>query len=185
MNAWTSISALLLAGFLAGTAQARVVHVTDAGAPRSLPAQGPVSVRWEDPAQFSELRYSHNRWEASRGDWVMQLATWLRTRAERRLPPGERLDIDITDIQRAGNYEPWLGIQFDSVRILRDLYPPRIRLTVQRLDANGRVVAEGERRLSDPGFLMNDSNFGRDDPLRFEKRMIDRWLVRELGPGKS
>ena len=52
--------------------------VTDPSRPRALPADGPVSVEWTDPAEFSELRFSQNRWEAQQGDWVTQLARYLQ-----------------------------------------------------------------------------------------------------------
>ena len=56
-------------------------NVTDPDRPRALPGDGPVHVEWTDPAQFSELRYSRNRWEAQQGDWVTQLAEYLQERA--------------------------------------------------------------------------------------------------------
>ncbi len=62
-------ASLLLAGLLAATGvQAGVRNVTDPDAPRALSSDGKVDVRWTDPAQFSEVRFSGNRWEAQRGD---------------------------------------------------------------------------------------------------------------------
>lgn len=178
------VPAALLALALAGTADARVRNVTDPATPRELPAEDGVTVRWTDPAQFTDLRYSGNRSEAARGNWVVQLAEHLRDRAEKRLPQGQRLDVEITDIRRAGGYEPWRGIQLHDVRILRDIYPPRIELRFQRTDAGGRVVSEGERTLTDPAYLMGASQLD-SDPLRYEKDMIDRWLRRELAAPKA
>lgn len=175
------LSLLVIVAGAGGCASTGVRTVTDAQAPRALPEQGPVSVRWEDPAGFSEIRYSHNSAESRRGNWVEELALYLRQRAEPRLPPGERLEVDITDIERAGDYEPWHGPQLHDVRIMRDYYPPRLSLRFRRTDASGRVIAEGERRLSDSGYLMGGAPLGNsNDPLRFEKDMIDRWLRREL-----
>src|SRR3546814_5481788 len=102
-----------------GVAWAGPSDVTDPEAPRSLPADGPVDVRWTDPAQFTEIRRSGNRREARRGDWVHDLAEYLRKRASDRLPDGQRLEVTITDIARAGNYEPWHGINADSIRFMR------------------------------------------------------------------
>ena len=67
---------LLLAALLAiaPAAHARRQVVTDPSLPRELPADGAVSVHWSDPAQFTELRLTHNRWAAERGDWVTDLA---------------------------------------------------------------------------------------------------------------
>lgn len=175
-----SLALALLCAALALPAFAGVRTVTDPGAPRSLPADDRVDVRWIDPAQFSDLRYSGNRREAARGNWVAQLAGYLRERAGRRLPPGERLDVEILDIRRAGLYEPWHGAQLDDVRILRDQYPPRMTLRFQRIGADGRVLDAGERKLVDGAYLMRSSTLGDSDPLRYEKAMIDRWLRTEL-----
>lgn len=153
--------------------------VTDPSRPRALPADGPVSVEWTDPAEFSELRFSQNRWEAQQGDWVTQLARYLQERAAARLPEGQRMDVTITDIKRAGSFEPWHGANANNIRVMRDVYPPRMTLQVRITDADGRVVSEGEQRLVDTAFLMNSRPMDTD-PLRFEKDMIDTWLRREL-----
>lgn len=176
---------LLALLILSANAAARSRNVTDPDAPRALPEQGAVAVRWEDPKTFSEIRYSRNTAESRRGNWVEQLAAHLRQRAQPRLGAGERLEVTLTDIDRAGEYEPWQGPQLHDTLFIRDLYPPRITLTFKRIAADGTTLAEGERKLSDPGFLMSSSTAGPSgDPLRFEKSLIDRWLQREL-PSQS
>lgn len=172
---------LAVAFVLAGDACARSRHVTDPDAPRSLPASGAVDVRWQDPARFTEIRRSGNPREAARGTWVLQLAEHLRVRAGRHLAAGERLAVEIVDIDRAGEYEPWHGIQYHDIRVIRDLYPPRIVLRFERTAADRRVLARGERTLRDAAFLMHTSGAGDGDPLRHEKAMLERWLARELG----
>lgn len=177
------ITCLLLALALgATTANAKPRTVTDPDAPRSLPAEGAVAVQWTDPARFSELKFSGNRWEAQRGNWVFELAEHLRKEATTRLPEGERMEVTITDIDRAGKYEPGRGIQFDSVRIMREIYPPTIELSFTRYAADGSVLAEGERRLRDTMYLSNISIAGRNESLRYEKQLLDEWLRDELGP---
>ena len=159
--------------------QARVRNVTDADAPRALPAQGPVEVRWNDPAGFTEIRRSHNQAESRRGNWVEALARYLRERAQARLPAGERLEVVITDIERAGDFEPWHGVQLQDVRVMREIYPPRIDLQFRRLGADGAVLAEGARSLTDAGF-MYQARANDSDPLRYEKQLLDGWLRREI-----
>lgn len=159
--------------------------VTDPNKPRSLPDEGPVDVSWSDPAQFGDLRYTHNRWEAAQGDWVRQLAEHVRKSATKQLRPGETLQVNITDITRAGEYEPWHGINFDHVRIIRDRYPPRMELSYTLYGADGQVLAQGDSKLRDFGFMMGSSPLNQTDPLRYEKRMIDDWTRRELGPKRE
>jgi len=183
----TSIGALLLACLLAVApgAQARVRTVTDPQAPRALPADGPVSVQWTDPNQFTEIRFSGNRFQSQQGDWVQDLAEHFRDSIVRRLPPGDRMAITITDIKRAGEFEPWHGPRGDDIRIVKDLYPPRISFSYVWTDSSGKVVDQGEQRLIDTAFLMNDSRINNSDQLRYEKRMIDDWTRRQFRDGRT
>lgn len=180
MATFARITVLLLAALLAGHAEARPSNVTDADYPRALEASGPVSVAWTDPARFTEILHSRNRFEAVRGDWVRDLARYLHKAATAALTHGERLDVVITDVDRAGEYEPATQRTGD-VRVVRDLYPPSIELRFTLRDAGGQVLAEGDRRLSDLGFLAMSTGVAvRSDPLQHEKRLIDRWVRDEL-----
>ncbi|WP_425463196.1 DUF3016 domain-containing protein [Luteimonas wenzhouensis] len=172
---------LAITVFAAAAVAAGPRNVTDPDAPRALPDEGPVSVQWTDPAEFADLKYSGNRWRAAQGNWVYELASYLREAAERRLPEGHRLEVTITDLNRAGRYEGWHGVQMQDVRIVRDHYPPSMTLEVRHLDATGQVVDEGTREVRDIGFLTG-GNYPARDNLHFEKRMIDRWVRDELGP---
>jgi len=174
------IAMIMLAAVSCATDAHGIRKVTDPNAPRSLPVDGQVDVRWTDPSEFSDIRYSGNRFEAERGNWVRDLAEYLRKRALKGLPPGERMEVEITDIRRAGYYEPWRGIAMQNVRILRDIYPPRLELNFRRLNPTGEIINAGERKLSDSAYLMRSSPLNSSDPLRYEKQMIDRWLRDEL-----
>ena len=181
MNARFLTLPLALALTMAGCASSGNKDMLATDAPRALPEAGPVSVAWADPASFSELRFSRNRYETARGTWLTDLARYLRKGAEAKLPAGERLELTIVDVDRAGDYEPWRGMQLQDTRIVRDIYPPRMTVQYKRYDASGLVVAEGKRKLSDPAFLLGASPINGSDPLRYEKRMIDSWLRREDG----
>ncbi len=169
----------LLALAMASPLAAAPRNVTDPDAPRTLqPSASPVQVSWTDPAEFTEMRHSRNRWEAQRGNWIAQLAEHLQERAERALPPGQRLEVVITDIKRAGDFEPWAGMHLRDVRVMRDIYPPRMDLQFTRYDASGVVIDQGQRNLVDMAYL------GRvgigSDALRYEKRLVDDWVRQEL-----
>ena len=176
MNRTATCAALLLTCLLGvAGAEARVRTVTDPNAPRALPAEGPVSVQWTDPNQFTEIRFSGNSFEAKQGNWVTTLADYFRTSAAKQLPAGDRLDITLTDIKRAGEFEPWHGPHGRDIRVVKDIYPPRLRFNYVWTGANGQVVEQGEKRLIDAAFLTSNLQINDTDPLRYEKRMIDDW----------
>lgn len=180
MNRKPLVAGVLACLLVIGCASAAPRTVTDPQAPRALAGDGPVKVQWTDPAQFSEIRQSTNRFEAERGDWVQQLAKYVQTKAGKQLQPGQTLDVTLTDIKRAGDYEPWHGARGTDIRILRDIYPPRIALTYTLTNAQGQVIAQGERKLQDSGYLHNIGLQRDTDPLRYEKQLLDDWIQRDL-----
>lgn len=166
-----------LALLLSATAAAS--GIDDGLSPGSLPDRDPVQVEWTDPDGFSEIRYSRNRFEARRGNWVQHLAEHLQQQAAGVIGPGERLQLLITDIDLAGQYEP-VGVDMRDVRVVRDVYPPRMQIEFVRYAADGRVMQQGRSELSDLGFL-SAAPRSTHDALRFEKHMIDAWVRREFG----
>ena len=176
--------ALLLTAFIALAAalpgQARPKNVTDPDIPRSLPTDGgAVSVQWTDPAQFSEIKFSGNRWESEQGTWVVDLARYLREEAGQRLARGQTMDVTITDIDRAGRYEPVVRAAMQDIRIVKDIYPPRIDLRFTLTDAHGATVAEGERQLRDIAFLQRNVQVASLDHAMWFHRpfRVDEWLL--------
>jgi len=147
------------------------------------PADAPprIEVRYDHPERFSE--FSGFNTGLSRSDsaaWLKTLQRHITRQADRTLPAGQQLDVTITELKRAGGYEPWHGPQFSDVRIVRDIYPPRIDLSFRLTDADGRELASGNRQLRNPAFMMSTSRY-RDDELRYEKALVDDWLRREFG----
>ena len=181
MNAKLLALALTLA--MAGSAVAGNTLLSK-DAPRALPDNGPVSVAWADPATFTELKASGNRFESAQGDWLIQLAKYMRKQADKQLTPGNKLELTIVDIQRAGRYEPWHGLDRQNIRMIRDIYPPRMTVRFVVKGPDGQVLAEGERKLVDNAFLMG-TQINSNDSLRYEKRLIDDWLRKEFRNGPA
>lgn len=182
----TATSALVLVALLvSGTATAERSDVTDPSLPRSLPADGKVEVQWTDPAQFSEVRLSVNSYEAKQGDWVQELAQHLRESAEEALPAGQKLDVTITDIDLAGEYAPGASGGAHDVRVMRDVYPPRMTFTFKRTAADGSVIDEGERKLANMSYLDGPAPLGSNEPLRYNKQLIDQWINKEVRKAKK
>ncbi len=141
-----------------------------------------VRVEFRDPAAFVDAaeRFPGDPRDTGHLD---RLRDHLVRAAEPRLPAGHRLEVTFTAVDLAGEFEPWRGPQWGDVRIVRDLYPPRLGLEFRLVDAAGRVVRTGRRELSDLAFLMKLTGGFRDDPLRHEKALLDDWLRAEF-PGR-
>lgn len=170
-------AALLAACAITAAGCAQPTTNTHASVAAPAVSIGPVHVGFADPTGFDQDRHSPMEGEKTRLAWMNALGRHLAEGASARLPEGQRLDVRITDVQRAGGFEPW-RTQSD-VRIVRDIYPPRIDLEFRLLAADGSTLRSGTRQLRDSAFLMRASTY-TNDPLRYEKALLDDWLRKEL-----
>lgn len=146
----------------------------------AAPPPDNVTVRYDNPQHFTEARSSAGAHLTDAAAYLKPLKAYIAERAARVLSPGQRLDIEVTDVDRAGEYEPWRGPRFDDVRIIKDVYPPRIDLHFTLYGSDGKVLREGSRKLRNPGFLYGIVATDQD-PLRYEKGLIDGWLRKGAG----
>ncbi len=128
-----------------------------------------------EPKNFTDVRDSHMG-DHERTTYLDQLRDHLRDQARYYVPAGYRLAVTFKDIDMAGDFEPWHGPQYHDIRIVKDIYPPRIVLAFRMTDAEGNVVAQGERALRDLAFMMKITMGFRNDPMRHEKALLDDWL---------
>ncbi|MDE3084863.1 MAG: DUF3016 domain-containing protein, partial [Verrucomicrobiota bacterium] len=50
---------------------------------------------------------------------------------------------------------------------------------------NGKILKQGRRDLQDNAFLSSATGYPPNEPLRYEKRMLDDWLQDEFGLAKK
>jgi hypothetical protein len=147
------------------------------------PAEKRVIARAEvlffEPLKFTDVRDSYMG-DSTRTTYLEQIRDHLLEQAKYYVPEGHMLSVTFTDIDMAGDFEPWHGPRWSDVRIVKDIYPPRMSLSFRLTDAEGRVVMEGRRELRDLAFMMKITMGFRDDPVRHEKALLDDWLRSEF-----
>lgn len=71
------------------------------------------------------------------------------------LKEGETLTITFTDIDMAGDIQPWRNTHNADIRYVEDIYPPRLKFRYVLTDAEGETLMEGEESISDLAYQMN------------------------------
>jgi hypothetical protein len=133
-----------------------------------------VDVTFSKPEAFTDTRDRD----------VAPLKQYIAQRAERYLPVDTRLAVTVVDIDLAGAIEPWRPSSAGRVRMMRDVYPPRVVLDFTLSDANCKALRTGHRELSDMGYLAKNPRYS-GDPLQHEKALLEDWLQREFARGGS
>jgi hypothetical protein len=136
-----------------------------------------ISVTFVAPEKFTDAKRSDM--EKSSAGLLNDLQKFMIETGERYVPAAMRLDVSVTDVDLAGDFELFRGPEFDQVRITRGLYPPRIVLEFRLIDGAGRVLKEGRRTLSDIDYQLRPA-YPKDDNLRYEKDILREWFRGEF-----
>ena len=134
-----------------------------------------VTVTFEKPDDFTDVLENGSNLTSTY--YLDQLRDCFLQTASPALAAGQKLAVTVTDIDLAGETR---FNQPHQIRIMKDIYAPKIQLKFQLLGADGKVVKEGERRLIDLNYLTQLRLPGRDEPLYFDKQLIKQWVANEF-----
>jgi len=135
-------------------------------------AAGRVEVQWLKPDTYSDAGRSsvdRERVMKSLGDHLQKLG--------KQLPDGQMLKLDVTDLDLAGEIEPF---RWKDLRVLRgraDWPHMSLRYT---LTADGRTLKSGDAQLKDMSYMLSSLASQRQEDLAYEKRMVDQWFKAEF-----
>ncbi|HWA28442.1 MAG TPA: DUF3016 domain-containing protein [Lacunisphaera sp.] len=156
--------------FVAALAAGSFLHAAE-------PKTSSVTVNFKESERFTDAASRFNG--GTDQGYLESLRTHIQKVGDHELAPGYKLEVTLTDVDLAGEFVPG-NLNTQDVRIIKDIYIPRITLSFRLLDADGRVVKEGERKLTDLNFMSNISLIDRNLPLYYDKALLSDWLKKEL-----
>ena len=139
------------------------------------PADGPVRVEFEKPETYTDARTDRSHGKGASESVTRGLSKYLQRVGPAHLAAGQRLEVVFTDIDLAGDYEPGTNLSLYDVRLVKSIYPPRLKFRWSLLDENGSVLRQGEEDIRDLGFQTSVPGSDRA-PLRYEQHILKRWL---------
>ena len=142
-----------------------------------------LDVKWDDVKTFTDLEAVDRRQDTFQTSVVEGLTAHLQELA-RQLPTENNLQVTFHDVDLAGRVEPTFGA-FGSThqRILDDLSYPELIISFQYSNAQGEVLASGEKqqlkKLAPMSTRRSALGSGRDN-LYFEKELLTNWFKETL-----
>ena len=131
---------------------------------------GTVEVKFIDPDKFTDARDDALR----REDVLKTLEERLKQLGAKKLPASQTLQVEVLDIDLAGDAFPRVGLR--ETRVLRGRADwPRIHLRYT-LREGDKVIRSGDDHLADMNYLMGSLRASQDGPLPYEKRMLEHWF---------
>lgn len=135
-------------------------------------ASAGVNVKYVESDKFSDLPFG----PIEREQALTELSAHFAKLGE-KLPAGQDLEIEVTDIDMAGREYPSMR-SGRELRVLKGTADWPMMTLRYSLSENGQVIKAADAKLSDMGYLQRASRLNDSDTLRFEKRMIDEWFAK-------
>jgi hypothetical protein len=144
-------------------------------------AQADVHVTFTAPETYVDAGLRREDGARAREVTLRTIREQLVRLGERFLAPSQTLEIEVLDIDLAGEIEWWHG-PYD-IRFLRSYTWPKIKLRYTLKD-NGETTRSSEEWISDPSYQMNVIAATRSgDVMPYEKEMLARWFRSRFAAG--
>ena len=144
---------------------------------------GTATAEFENPEEFTDFSVSGMSEEKTLNIFQDELEPELQRLADKYLAEGETLTLTFTDIDMAGDIQPWRNRTNSDIRYVEAIYPPRLKFSFTLADTEGNILKEGEAAESDLGFQMNINASVRGQHMSFfyELELLSDWARKELG----
>lgn len=133
---------------------------------------GTVDVTWTDHEKYRDIRPGNESRKHFRENIFKDFEKHFAQLAE-KLPEGQVLKINVTDVDLAGDT---LAGGINRIRIVKDIYFPRINFTYQLVSADGTEIDAAQVSLKDMNFMASSRLRYRHESLGYEKKMLDDWF---------
>lgn len=171
-NKMTIGLAALLAGLMYSTI-AYGVTVSDSNASLKL--------QFVESENFTDIDLGYLSDEKNAEKVMESVREAFQQSADKYLPTGYELEVQVTNIDLAGDRSPMTST-FGDIRVYRDLYPPRIHFTYAIYDAQENLVASGSARETDLSYTQTFRGVGRrsDDKAPYVVDLVKSWSSKTL-----
>ena len=142
---------------------------------------GEVKVEWQSPEKFTDIRPANDTRKKYRERLITHFDKFFAELAA-KLPEGYKWQLTITDVDLAGDIDPFIAGAGREIRVVKDIYSPAMRFNYSLHDAHGEQVAGGEEKLRDMGFMHSLRTYNDNDEFRYEQQMLEDWFNKELMP---
>jgi len=139
---------------------------------------GEVKVTWQDPDKYTDIRPSSETKEAFQAEVFSALGKVFADMAK-KLPDDVKWDVIVTDVDLAGDVRPMMRAGMNDIRIVKEIYWPRMSLTYTMTDGGGKVIAEGKDDIKDMNFMSNSMLPSSSNSFQYEEKMLQDWFKKQ------
>lgn len=135
-----------------------------------------VEVNWLDPDSYKDIRHAGSDTKKSFRERLFSQLEGHVAKLAKGLPEDQKLVVDFTDVDLAGNVDPVGGA--DLVRVVQgNRFPAKLVFDYALKDASGSILQQGSENLKSSGGIVRPAN---KDAFGIEKNLLTNWFNETL-----
>lgn len=134
-----------------------------------------VIVNFENPESYKDIVVGGGGNERGQKVILPDIEKYLIRLGKQYLMEGQSLEITFVDIDLAGELEPWRMSSADEIRMMKSVYPPRLKFSFTLTNGDGSVSSSGIETLIDLGYDFH-ARINTSDRIFYEKKMLKDWF---------
>ncbi|MCX7205995.1 MAG: DUF3016 domain-containing protein [Proteobacteria bacterium] len=136
---------------------------------------GEAKVIWQNPEKYSDIRASHERQDRFQEKLFKHFDKVL-TELATQLPSDAQLEITVTDFDLAGEIIPRAGNRFNEIRIIKEIYSPKISFSY--VYSYKDQIVSGTENLRDMNYMSGIGRSSNRAEFEYEEKMIRKWFAK-------
>lgn len=170
------VTYLLLVGIMSSGAVFAATDVVE----NPVTENGMVKIEWKDPKSFRDVKAVGDIQSRYEMRTFETLTKNLNKEAVKVLKPNQKLELQVTNLDLAGDVRPTFGASSHDMRVVKDIYPPRITFTYT-VTQDGKTIMAGAEKLTDLGFMHSVGRIN-EKPTRYESKLLVDWMKKTVAP---
>lgn len=140
-----------------------------------------VEVSWQQPEKYTDIKPTNESHKAYQ-ERVLKHFDGIFADLASKLPEGYSWTITVSDLDLAGDIDPFAGRTGQGIRIVKELYSPAIKFNHILQDKYGEQIINQDEQLRDLGFMQTIHSAQINKEFYYEQQMLQRWFERSVLP---
>lgn len=142
--------------------------------------QSQIKVSWQAPEKFSDIRPASDTKKRFQ-EKVIRAFDKMWGEFAQDLPAGYQLNIVMTDLDLAGDVNPMYRANHTDIRVIKDIYIPRVKLDFVLTGPMQQEIAKGtDVKIQDMGFMNHAAMNTMSREFHYEHEMLKKWFKKTI-----
>jgi hypothetical protein len=136
---------------------------------------GQAKVTWLAPEKYTDIDPGNE----SRDNFkqrVFKEFNAIFSELAKELPDGDQMEITVTDLDLAGEVNRRHNRQNQDIRIVKEIYWPRIVFSYTVKNAKNELISSGKEDIKDMNFMSSIGTYSAKTSFNYEEKMLKDWF---------